>query len=93
MVFFLFYAATLASIRPIAGRLSDRFGEAPVIVPSLVVTMSALIVLSFSTGLFGVIVSAVLYGIGFGSVQPSLQAVAFSLVLFTVFVKRAVGNK
>jgi MFS family permease len=77
--FFLAYAATLALIRPIAGKLSDRHGETFVIVPALVITISALIVLSFSTGLFSVLVSAVLYGIGFGSVQPALQAVTIRL--------------
>ncbi|MDQ0878628.1 MFS family permease [Paenibacillus sp. V4I3] len=143
--FFLAYAATLALIRPIAGKLSDRHGETYVIVPALVITISALITLSFSTGLFGVLVSAVLYGIGFGSVHPALQAatirlahpdrkgvataslltatdlgiglgaimlgwvsqytsyqllftvsavsVAFSLLLFTFFVKRLLKNK
>jgi len=77
--FFLAYAATLALIRPIAGKLSDRHGETFVIVPALVITISALIVLGSSTGLFGVLVSAVLYGIGFGSVQPALQAATIRL--------------
>jgi MFS family permease len=77
--FFLAYAATLALIRPIAGKLSDRYGETSVIVPGLVITISALIALSFSTGLFGVLVSAVLYGIGFGSAQPALQAATIRL--------------
>ena len=77
--FFLAYAATLALIRPIAGKLSDRHGETFVIVPALVITISALIVLGSSAGLFGVLVSAVLYGIGFGSVQPALQAATIRL--------------
>ncbi|MET1032256.1 MFS transporter [Domibacillus tundrae] len=78
--FFLVYAATLVLIRPIAGKLSDRYGEAFVIAPSLVMTILALIVLSFSTGLFGVLASAVLYGIGFGSAQPALQAATIRIV-------------
>ncbi|RCW48396.1 MFS transporter [Paenibacillus prosopidis] len=43
------------------------------------ITILALIALSFSTGLFGVLVSAVLYGIGFGSAQPALQAATIRL--------------
>ena len=39
-----------------------------------------LIALIFSTGLFGVLASAVLYGIGFGSAQPALQAATIRLV-------------
>jgi MFS family permease len=77
--FFLVYAATLFLIRPIAGKLSDRYGEMYVIVPALAITALALITLSFSTGLFSVLFSAVLYGIGFGSAQPALQAKTISL--------------
>ncbi|NHN31473.1 MFS transporter [Paenibacillus agricola] len=77
--FFLAFAATLALSRPISGKLSDRFGEMFVIVPSLAITICALVVLSLSTGLIGVLVSAFLYGIGFGSAQPALQAAAIRL--------------
>jgi MFS family permease len=77
--FFLTFAATLALSRPISGKLSDRYGEMFVIVPSLVITICALIVLSLSTGLIGVLVSAVLYGIGFGSAQPAFQSATILL--------------
>jgi len=79
--FFLVYAVALTVIRPIAGKLSDRYGEAWVIVPALVVTFSSLLILGFANGLIGVIVSAVLYGIGFGAAQPALQSTALRLVL------------
>ncbi|NRF96109.1 MFS transporter [Paenibacillus frigoriresistens] len=77
--FFLAFAAALALSRPISGKLSDRYGEMFVIVPALVITICALVVLSLSTDLIGVIVSAVLYGIGFGSAQPALQAATIRL--------------
>jgi MFS family permease len=79
--FFLGYAVTLVLIRPIAGKLSDRHGEKFVILPSLVITILALIVLSLSTGMMGLLISAVLYGIGFGSAQPALQAATIRLVI------------
>lgn len=78
-MFFLSYAATLVLIRPIAGKLSDRLGDASLIVPSLSVTALALVVLSFSAGLWGVIIAAVLYGVGVGFVQPSIQAVTIRM--------------
>jgi MFS family permease len=78
--FFLVYAATLVLIRPFAGKLSDRYSETFVIIPALVITISALMVLSFSTNLFGFIISAVMFGIGFGSAQPALQAATIRLV-------------
>lgn len=77
--FFMAFAATLALSRPISGKLSDRYGEIIVIVPALVITICALIVLSLSTGLTGVLISAVLYGLGFGSAQPALQAATIRL--------------
>ena len=78
-VFFLAYAATLVLLRPLAGRLSDWYGETVVLVPTLVLTMAALLALSFSTGLSGVVLSAVLYGLGFGSAMPVLQAATIRL--------------
>ncbi|KIL40117.1 hypothetical protein SD70_15675 [Gordoniibacillus kamchatkensis] len=49
------------------------------IVPALFVTIAALLVLSFASGLIGVVTAAVLYGIGFGSAQPALQAATLRL--------------
>lgn len=72
--FFLVFALTLTLTRPFAGKLSDRLGESAVIMISLLVTILALIVLMLTSGWTGVIASAVLYGIGFGSAQPALQA-------------------
>lgn len=77
--FFLAFAASLALSRPVSGKLSDRYGEIFVIVPALIITICALIVLSLSTHLIGVLGSAVLYGIGFGSAQPALQAATIRL--------------
>jgi MFS family permease len=73
------YAITLILIRPIAGKLADRFGEGKVIVPALAVTILALLILSLTQGFAGVFVSAVLYGIGFGSAHPALQAATLRL--------------
>ncbi|MDQ0877864.1 MFS family permease [Paenibacillus sp. V4I3] len=77
--FFLVYAATLTVIRPITGKLSDRYGEVFVVVPALAVTIAALLVLSLSNGLYGMIASSVLFGIGIGSAQPALQSATLSL--------------
>lgn len=77
--FFLTFAATLALSRPISGKLSDRYGEMVVILPSLVITICALVVLSLSTDLIGILIAAVLYGIGFGSAQPAFQSATILL--------------
>lgn len=78
--FFLIYAFTLIAIRPVGGVLSDRKGEAFVIVPSLIIVIIGLIVLAFSTSLFGIIATAILYGVGFGAAQPALQAATLRIV-------------
>lgn len=79
-VYFLVYALSLTLARPLAGALSDRHGEATVIIPGTALIIGALVVLSTATGIGGVIAAAVLYGIGFGSAQPALQAAILSMV-------------
>ncbi len=54
--------------------LADRYSDKMVIVPALGVTMVALVILAFFPSATGMIVASILYGIGFGSVQPALQA-------------------
>ncbi|TSB47405.1 MFS transporter [Alkalicoccobacillus porphyridii] len=78
--FFLIYAATLIISRPLSGRLADKYGYAIVVIPAICTTILSLIVLGLFTNPLGIILSAVLYGIGFGSTQPALQAAAIRLV-------------
>src|SRR5690606_28372763 len=79
-IYFFVYAVALTLARPLAGALSDRHGEATVIVPATALTIVALVVLGAATGLGGVVAAAVLYGLGFGSAQPALQAAILSMV-------------
>lgn len=44
------------------------------------ITILALLTLSLANGLAGILLSAVLYGVGFGSAQPALQAAIIRLV-------------
>lgn len=78
-LFFLVYAVVLTLIRPIAGKMTDRRGESYVIIPALFFIVAALMILSAAQGLAGMLLSAVLYAIGFGSAQPALQAAALRL--------------
>lgn len=73
-LFFLFNAVSILIIRPISGRIFDRKGHAAVIIPSAVVLFAGLSVLSFASSLPLLIVAALLYGLGFGAMQPTLQA-------------------
>ncbi len=77
--FFLVYAITLIIIRPLAGKISDKHGEGIIIVPALVTMIIALLVLTLTKGIVGLVIAAILYGIGFGSAQPALQVATIRL--------------
>ncbi|MEK8132198.1 MFS transporter [Paenibacillus filicis] len=72
--FFLFNAAAVILVRPIAGKLFDSRGHRAVLPPAAVLVMIGLVCLSYTHGLAALIVSAVCYGCGYGMLQPSLQA-------------------
>jgi len=73
-VFFLVYALALTLVRQPAGKLSDRYGRAPVGAAGLVVVAAALLIVAFSGGLAGLIAAGLVYGIGHGIAQPALLA-------------------
>ncbi|OMD42530.1 MFS transporter [Paenibacillus sp. RS8] len=73
-LFFLFNAITIIIIRPISGRLFDKKGPAAVLIPAAVCVVASLTVLSYTASMPMLIVSALLYGLGFGAIQPTIQA-------------------
>lgn len=73
-IFFTIYALTVALVRPVAGVWADRFGSDVAIVPGLILVGAAMLVLSQAKSLSTFLVAAGMYGLGFGAVQPSLQA-------------------
>lgn len=73
-LFFLFNAFTVLVIRPISGRLFDSKGPAAVLVPAALIVFASLLLLSFTHSLAMLIASALLYGLGFGAIQPTTQA-------------------
>lgn len=77
--FFLIYAVSLTLIRPLAGKVTDRRGESFVIIPAFFFIIIALLNLSGAHSVVGIMISAVLYAIGFGSAQPALQSAALRL--------------
>ncbi|MFF2089935.1 MFS transporter [Paenibacillus sp. NPDC058174] len=73
-LFFLFIACTVLIIRPISGRIFDRRGPALVLIPGAFIIIASLIILSYADSMLLVIVAALLYGLGFGAIQPTTQA-------------------
>lgn len=73
-LFFLFNAITVLIVRPISGKLYDKRGHAVVLIPAALLLVASLTVLSY-TQHFGMLVcSALLFGLGYGAIQPTIQA-------------------
>ncbi|ANF81804.1 MFS transporter [Acinetobacter sp. NCu2D-2] len=75
-LFFIVFAVSMMSLRPITGKIYDRKGPKYVIYPSLVTFSLGLFILSQVETLTGFLVAAVCIGLGFGSAQPCIQTLA-----------------
>lgn len=78
-VFFTVYALVLLFSRPIIGKLADRYGGQNFLVPGILLIASALLLLVKASSLSVFLLVGVIYGIGFGTVQPILNALVISL--------------
>ncbi|MCL6570393.1 MAG: MFS transporter [Bacillus sp. (in: Bacteria)] len=73
-MYFLLYAVALMVTRTFAGQLYDRKGHQAVFLPGTLLILMAMILLSWLPNSLILYVAAILYGLGFGMVQPALQA-------------------
>ncbi|WP_053218434.1 MFS transporter [Virgibacillus senegalensis] len=73
-VYFLIYALFLMVSRTFAGRLYDRKGHLLVFLPGTLMILCAMMLLVWLPNSLVLYIAAALYGLGFGSVQPALQA-------------------
>lgn len=73
-LYFLVYAIFLMISRTFAGRIYDKKGHLYVFLPGTAMVLTAMILLSWLPNLTVMLVAAGFYGLGFGSVQPALQA-------------------
>jgi len=88
-LFFIIYALALLFSRPLSGKLADRIGPTKVIIPGLVSLLAALILLSQAVSLPLFLLAGVLYGLGFGSVQPVLNVLVIN---FAPLERRGAAN-
>lgn len=77
-LYFFFFAISLMLSRTFAGKIFDRRGLKAVFIPGTLLIVVAMLLLTFLTGQWMLILAAILYGVGFGSVQPALQAWAIN---------------
>lgn len=75
-VFFTALSIAVLIVRPLSGKLFDRYGHKIIVSISLLLLTTALWLLSVSNTITLFIISAVLYGAGFGSIQSALQTAA-----------------
>lgn len=73
-LFFTIYSLVVVLSRPIAGRLADRFSRAAVIIPGMGFLVIGMVTLAYTTSMWGLLWTAVLQGLGFGTVHPAIMA-------------------
>jgi len=78
--FFLANAAMVMIVRPMAGKLFDRRGPVWILLPGAFFTVAGLLLLSYSTNVPSLVLASLFYGVGFGAIQPTLQAWTISRV-------------
>ncbi|MBU7316380.1 MFS transporter [Paenibacillus oleatilyticus] len=72
--FFLCNAGAVLLVRPVAGKIFDKKGHFVVLPPGALMVAVGLVLLSYTSSMTGLLASALCYGIGYGILQPSLQA-------------------
>jgi len=73
-LYFFVYAFFLLISRLFAGKIYDRKGHLYIYLPGAALITAAMLLLSWLPSMTIMLVAAGLYGLGFGSVQPALQA-------------------
>lgn len=73
-VYFIINAAALIVVRPLAGKLYDRKGLTPVLLPAFLLDAAALACIALSRSFWAIAAAAVLRAVGQGAGQPSVQA-------------------
>lgn len=77
-IYFVLYALSLVTTRFFAGRIYDRRGLGIVFIPGSILIIAGLVLLAILNSPAYLFAGAILYGLGFGTVQPALQASAIN---------------
>jgi MFS family permease len=79
-IYYMVQAIALLISRIYAGRLADRHDRTAVIVPGIILMAISLALLPLANGLLYFVISAFLYGLGFGTAQPATMALLIDRV-------------
>lgn len=75
-LFFTVYALSLLVSRPVFGRIADKLGHNFAVIPGLICVLITMVLLAQASAMPMFLIAAFVYGIGFGAVVSSLQAMA-----------------
>lgn len=77
-----FFAIALASfvVRFISGRLFDKYGQGIILIPGGILALAGLCILYLAQADTAFLVAAILYGLGFGAIFPTIQTWCLNLV-------------
>ncbi|WP_087974884.1 MFS transporter [Oceanobacillus rekensis] len=78
--FFIAQGIAMVAVRSFSGKIFDKFGHRILIIPAAISGTIGLVLLGFSTTMWMVWVSGVLFGIAFAIIHPITQAWALTLV-------------
>lgn len=78
-LFFTIYSIALFLTTPFVGRLILRFGNGKVFVSSVLLLTSSYLVLAFIPSVLGMLIGAVLFGLGSGGTFPVLNVIVLKL--------------
>ena len=78
--YFMVQAIALLVSRIFLGRLADQYGRAFTIIPGIILMSMALVLLPLAHSFFYFVISASLFGLGFGAAQPATMALLIDRV-------------
>ena len=73
-MYFTVFAVALLSTRFFVGKVADKHGATKVVVPGIILLASGTLILAFSSTLNHVIIAAALIGLGYGCINPTINA-------------------
>lgn len=73
-IYFVGFVSMILITRPFIGKIFDEKGHAVIVIPSSISLIIGLILLSYANSILTLVLSSLFYGLGYGAVQPSLQA-------------------
>lgn len=73
-IYFIGFILIILVTRPFVGKIFDNRGHAVIIIPGSISIIIGIILLSYANSIATLIMASLFYGLGYGAVQPSLQA-------------------